>query len=48
MAAASSPVTELLHRWSEGDAAAREQLIPLVYNELRRIAKRCLDSQRFS
>jgi RNA polymerase sigma factor (TIGR02999 family) len=45
VAAASSPVTELLLRWSEGDAAAREQLIPLVYNELRRIARRCLAAQ---
>jgi RNA polymerase sigma factor (TIGR02999 family) len=45
VAAASSPVTELLLRWSGGDAAAREQLIPLVYRELRRIAKRCLASQ---
>jgi RNA polymerase sigma factor (TIGR02999 family) len=43
--AASSPVTELLLRWSDGDVAAREQLIPLVYSELRRIAKRCLASQ---
>jgi RNA polymerase sigma factor (TIGR02999 family) len=46
VAAASSPVTELLQRWSEGDVAAREQLIPLVYRELRRIAKRCLASER--
>jgi RNA polymerase sigma factor (TIGR02999 family) len=45
VAAASSPVTELLLRWSEGDAAAREQLIPLVYSELRRIARRCLAAQ---
>jgi RNA polymerase sigma factor (TIGR02999 family) len=45
VAAASSPVTELLLRWSEGDLAAREQLIPLVYNELRRIARRCLAAQ---
>jgi RNA polymerase sigma factor (TIGR02999 family) len=45
LVAASSPVTDLLLRWSEGDAAAREQLIPLVYNELRRIAKRCLAAQ---
>jgi len=42
---ASSPVTELLRRWSDGDLVAREQLIPLVYNELRRIAKRCLAAQ---
>jgi len=43
--AASNPVTDLLLRWSDGDVAAREQLIPLVYNELRRIAKRCLAAQ---
>ncbi len=45
MVAASSSVTELLHRWSDGDVAAREQLIPLVYNELRRIAKFSLAAQ---
>jgi RNA polymerase sigma factor (TIGR02999 family) len=45
VAAIPSPVTELLLRWSEGDVAAREELIPLVYNELRRIARRCLASQ---
>jgi len=45
LAAASSPVTDLLLRWSGGDIAAREELIPLVYNELRRIAKRCLAAQ---
>ena len=35
-------VTELLLRWSAGDLSARETLIPLVYEELRRIARRCL------
>jgi len=29
----------LLQRWSEGDPAAGEQLTPLVYSELRRMAK---------
>jgi RNA polymerase sigma factor (TIGR02999 family) len=43
--AVSSPVTELLRRWSDGEVVAREQLIPLVYSELRRIAKRCLAAQ---
>jgi RNA polymerase sigma factor (TIGR02999 family) len=38
----SYPVTDLLHRWSRGDLAAREALVPLVYDELRRIARRCL------
>jgi RNA polymerase sigma factor (TIGR02999 family) len=37
---ASSPnkVTELLRAWSDGDLAARDQLFPLVYGELRRRA----------
>ena len=41
----SQPVTELLARWSKGDSDAREALIPLVYEELRRIARRSLSSQ---
>jgi RNA polymerase sigma factor (TIGR02999 family) len=44
--ASSNQVTELLARWSEGDTAAREALLPVVYNELRRLAGRCLASQR--
>jgi len=32
------PVTELLVRWRDGDLSAREALVPLVYDELRRIA----------
>lgn len=39
-------VTELLLRWSKGDTAARDALIPLVYDELRRLAKHFLASQR--
>lgn len=38
----NNEVTQLLARWSGGDAAAREALLPLVYNELRRLAGRCL------
>jgi RNA polymerase sigma factor (TIGR02999 family) len=34
----SSDVTRLLHRLREGDRGALEQLMPLVYGELRRIA----------
>ena len=45
MAAASSPVTELLRRWSDGDSSASEELVPLVYDELRRIARQCLSRQ---
>ena len=45
-AAPSNQVTELLVRWSQGDNAAREMLVPLVYDELRRIARYCLAGQR--
>lgn len=31
-------VTRLLAAWSDGDAAARDTLLPLVYDELRRLA----------
>lgn len=41
----SSEVTELLIRWSEGDPAARDALVPLVYQELRRVARKCLAGQ---
>jgi RNA polymerase sigma factor (TIGR02999 family) len=44
--ATSGQITGLLLRWSEGDSAAREALIPLVYDELRRLARQCLASQR--
>jgi RNA polymerase sigma factor (TIGR02999 family) len=32
-------VTGLLQRWQAGDADALEQLLPLVYDELRRVAR---------
>jgi RNA polymerase sigma factor (TIGR02999 family) len=44
--ASSNQVTDLLARWSEGDAAAREALVPVVYNELRRVAGQCLAGER--
>ena len=39
-------VTGLLLRWGEGDEAALNQLIPLVHDELRRMARRCLAGER--
>jgi RNA polymerase sigma factor (TIGR02999 family) len=39
-------VTELLARWNKGDSEARDALMPLVYAELRRLAKRHLARQR--
>ena len=35
-------VTELLVSWRQGDAAALNRLVPLVYDELRRVARRHL------
>jgi len=35
---AAKPVTALLRAWSGGDEKARDQLLPLVYDELRRRA----------
>jgi len=40
MASESPEVTELLKAWSNGDAGALEQLTPLVYKELLRLARR--------
>jgi RNA polymerase sigma-70 factor, ECF subfamily len=34
----NSSVTELLHAWKAGDRSALDQLVPLVYSELRRMA----------
>ena len=42
----TSPVTDLLIRWSGGDSAARDALVPLVYQELRKVARKCLAGQR--
>lgn len=40
-AAPTSPqVTQLLTAWSDGDQAARDKLVPLVYEELHRLAHR--------
>lgn len=39
-------VTQLLNRWRAGDAAAAEELMPLVYDELRRLARRQLARER--
>ena len=32
-------ITQLLQRWSQGDQAAADEILPLVYGELRRIAE---------
>ena len=39
-------VTELLTRWNDGEVGARDALVPMVYDELRRLAKKHLAGQR--
>src|SRR5664279_1739787 len=39
-------VTELLQAWSRGDQSAFEQLAPIVYAELRRLARRYMARER--
>lgn len=46
MNASTSDVTELLHAWSEGDLNARERVMVLVYQELRRRAAAHLRRER--
>jgi len=46
VSATSSSVTELLSRWNHGDSAAREKLVPLIYDELRRLARHCIARHR--
>ncbi len=40
-------ITQMLLRWSGGDQAALDQLLPLVYDELRRLAHSFLRRQPF-
>ena len=39
-------VTELLQKWSAGDRAALDELTPVIYAELHRIAKRYMNRER--
>ncbi|HKQ76469.1 MAG TPA: sigma-70 family RNA polymerase sigma factor [Blastocatellia bacterium] len=45
MTPAPQEVSELLRAWSDGDQDALGSLMPLVYDELRRMAKRHMDRQ---
>ena len=46
--AATEQVTQLLLDWNRGNDAALDQLMPIVYDELRRIARRHLKRERRS
>ena len=39
-------VTALLNSWSDGDRSALDQLMPLVYKELRHLAERHMRGER--
>src|SRR5437867_9296587 len=45
MPALPQEITQLLMNWSQGDKAALDQLVPLVYPELRRLAKRHMNRE---
>jgi RNA polymerase sigma-70 factor, ECF subfamily len=42
----SKPVTALIARWNGGDQSALDALLPLVYDELRGLARRYLSEER--
>jgi RNA polymerase sigma factor (TIGR02999 family) len=39
-------ITELLELWNQGDRDAMEKLVPLVYGELHRLARRYIAAER--
>jgi RNA polymerase sigma-70 factor (ECF subfamily) len=46
MTGTAESITQLLLQWSNGDSSALEKLMPLVYDELRRLAGRYLRRER--
>jgi RNA polymerase sigma-70 factor, ECF subfamily len=46
MASMHNEISQLLVNWSNGDATAREKLLPLVYDELRQLARSYLRRER--
>src|SRR3954464_9530293 len=46
MEAAHSQVSTLLRQWSGGDQQALDQLVPIIYKELRRLAHYHLRRER--
>ena len=46
LSASSHDVTDLLRAWSGGDLGARDRLMPLIYQELRRRAAAHLRRER--
>lgn len=46
MSPGEKSVTRLLQEWRTGDKQALDQLMPLVYDQMRRLAARCLRDER--
>ncbi|MBN1567846.1 MAG: sigma-70 family RNA polymerase sigma factor [Acidobacteria bacterium] len=46
MQSSAEEISSLLHAWCDGDRTALDKLIPLVYEELRRIAHRYMRHER--
>ena len=44
--ASTAQITGLLQAWSGGDAAALERLTPMIYGDLRRMARRQMQRER--
>jgi len=44
--ATADPITVLVHEYASGDKAALDRLLPLVYDELRRVAEKHLRGQQ--
>ncbi len=42
----TSDVTDLLDEWNRGNSHALDELLPLIYAELRRVAARQLRAER--
>src|SRR5688572_32151122 len=42
----AAPVTQLLAAWGQGDGQALDQLTPIVYKELRRLAQWHMNGER--
>ena len=46
MDASAGRVTELLRAWSRGDQSALDQLVPIIYENLRRLAESFMAQER--
>jgi RNA polymerase sigma-70 factor, ECF subfamily len=45
MGSPDDDVTQLLRRWRDGDRGAAEELMPLIYRELHKLAKRYMNQE---